>query len=81
MRVSLGRASGETEAQVGQGEAHSRRSPALSPGGGGGQLGRSGSGAREAMRSEPWEQRNSVPGLAQWGRGPRDPAQSSLHWQ
>lgn len=33
------------------------------------------------MKSEPSEQRGSVPGLAQWGRGPCDPAQSSLHRQ
>ena len=45
------------------------------------QLGRPGSGAQQAMKSEPLEQRGSVPGLAQWGRGPCDPTQNSLHWQ
>lgn len=71
-----GGASRETETQVGRKEVLPLRIPVLK-----GQLGQPGSGVQQAMRSEPWEQRGSVPGLAQWGQGPRDPTQSSLHQQ
>lgn len=73
--LSWGKASGETEARGGWEEALFLRASSER------QLGRPGSGAQQAMKSEPLEQRGSVPGLAQWGRGPCDPVQNSLHWQ
>ena len=73
--VSWGKASGETEARGGWEEALFLRASSER------QLGRPGSGVQQAMKSEPLEQRGSVPGLAQWGRGPCDPVQNSLHWQ
>ena len=73
--LSWGKASGETEAQGGWEEALFLRAGSER------QLGQPGSGAQQAMKSEPLEQRGSVPGLAQWGRRPCDPVQNSLHWQ
>lgn len=73
--LSWEKASGETEAQGGWEEALFLRAGSER------QLGQPGSGAQQAMKSEPLEQRGSVPGLAQWGRRPCDPVQNSLHWQ